>query len=361
MLVFLTILLIIYVFIIVIITNNYKKKTDDKLVLHPENISIIIPYRNEEDNIEKCLESIVNQKFDKEFEIILVNDHSNDNSEKIAKQFIEKSQFLKVQVLSLPQNFFGKKNGVIEGVKHAKHPVVCTFDADCVASENWLNAVSKAFQSDKTKMALGEVVVKRTEGFLNLLQHSESVLTSIFIASGVKSKHPLLISAANMAFRKDTFIELNPYADNIQLPSGDDIFLMEKVLQNYGGNAFDFIEKEVYTNQVNSFEYYFRQRVRWLGKMKYAKSLILTNMLSFFIGIVNTALLFLLFFNPKFAILFGVKFIVDVFLLSTSKHTHRSVLMLSPILFLWWLIYPLLLFISSFLLKKKWKGRVVKV
>ena len=354
-------MLILYTLVIVVITNNYKRKTIENIDSREENISIIIPYRNEEHNIEKCLESLVNQRFGAEFEIILVNDHSDDESEKKAKEFLEKYLFLSAQFLSLPENVLGKKQGVIEGVKHAKHAIICTFDADCVASENWLKSVANSFNDSEIKMSLGEVIIKRTNGFLNLLQHSESVLTSIFIASGIKAKQPLLISAANMAFRKDVFAELNPYQDNLHLQSGDDVFLMEKLLQKYGRNSFGFIENEVYTNQVDSFEYYFRQRVRWLGKMKYAKGLKFTNALSFFIAFVNTALLISVFIFPKFIVLLAVKFIADIFILSASEHTHKNALTVSPILLLWWLVYPLLLFISSFILKKNWKGRVVKV
>ncbi|MFP5470639.1 MAG: glycosyltransferase [Bacteroidia bacterium] len=346
-----------------IIANAYKKKLENTDFKN-EAISIIIPYRNEENNLEKCLKSLITQKFNAHFEIILVNDNSEDNGEKIARDFLEKNQFSNVQCVHSSPTIFGKKNAVLEGVKHAKYPIICTFDADSIASEDWLDAVSKAFQSDKTKMVLGEVIIKRTDGFLNLLQHSESVLTSIFMASGVKSKRPLLVSAANMAFRKEIFNELNPYQDNLHVPSGDDIFLMEKALQKYGTRAFGFIENEVCTNQVDSFEYYFRQRVRWLRKMKYAKGLKLTNALSFFIAFVNTFCLTAIFFLPNLLqvlMLFSIKYVADIFLLSASKHTSKNAIIYSPILFIWWLVYPMLLFIFSFFLKNAWKGREAKV
>jgi cellulose synthase/poly-beta-1,6-N-acetylglucosamine synthase-like glycosyltransferase len=187
------------------------------------------------------------------------------------------------------------------------------------------------------------------------------VLTSIFSIYGVKTNTPLLLSAANLAFRKEAFNEVNGYSSNEHLPSGDDVFLFEKFKKYFGNRCFSVISEVVYTNAVDSLKLFFSQRIRWFQKMQHAKNLVHTHLLSTFIATVNTSLLFTLFFcDFKIALmLLMMKFILDILLLSSSKHTHKSALMLSPLLLLWWLLYPLILLISTALVKPIWKGRSI--
>jgi biofilm PGA synthesis N-glycosyltransferase PgaC len=356
----LIVLILLYAIVLISIFFGYKKHAFFT-ANHSNNISVLVPFRNEEDNLEKCLESLLNQQFNGAMELILINDHSSDSSLKVIENVLKKHTNKDVSILHLPDGVMGKKQALKHAIPKAKYAIISTFDADCVSNTHWLQSVSDAFYNDTIKMVLGEVVVPYNNTFSGLLQHSESVLTSIFSIYGVKTNTPLLLSAANLAFRKEAFNEVNGYSSNEHLPSGDDIFLFEKFKKHFGNHCFGVISEVVYTNAVDSLKLFFSQRVRWFQKMKHAKNLVHTHLLSTFITTVNTSLLFTLFFYDfKIALmLLMMKFILDILLLSSSRHTHKSALMLSPLLLLWWLVYPLILLISTALVKPIWKGRSI--
>jgi poly-beta-1,6-N-acetyl-D-glucosamine synthase len=356
----LILLILLYTIVLINIFFGYKKQS----LFIPNNtcnISVLIPFRDEEENLEKCLESLLNQQFNGAVELILINDHSSDSSLQVIENCLKKYSNKDVSILHLPDGLTGKKQALKYAIAKTKYAIISTFDADCVSNANWLQSVSNAFYNDKIKMVLGEVVVPYNTSFSGLLQHSESVLTSIFTIYGVKTNKPLLVSAANLAFKKDAFNEVNGYTNNEHLSSGDDIFLFEKFKKHFGNYCFGIIDEVVYTNSVKSLKLFFSQRVRWFQKMQHAKQLIHTHLLSSFVAMVNTSLLVALFFyNFKIVLmLLLMKFILDILLLSSSKYTHKNTLLLSPLLLMWWLIYPVLLLVSTVVVKPVWKSRSV--
>jgi poly-beta-1,6-N-acetyl-D-glucosamine synthase len=358
MTVVLFIIITIYAAKMVHVVFLYKKPTITK-PLNVQSISVIIPFRNEEHNFKNCFDSLAKQQYSGEFEMIFINDHSTDNSVNMVQEFITSHPHLQISLHYLPEHKTGKKQGVKLGIELSKYTIIATYDADCITQSNWLNEVAKSFSEDFIKIAIGEVVVPYGKKFSNLLQHSESVLTSMFTIYGVNNNRPLLISAANTAFKKDAFYELNGYSGNEHIPSGDDIFLMEKMLLHFGPKAFGTIREVVKTNAVEGMSRFFLQRIRWFKKMQYVPNLKHTHRFSFFIASVNTLLLVSVFIVPLpvFFTLLAAKYIIDIYLLSSSKHCSKNALKMSPILLVWWLFYPLILLILSRTISPNWKGR----
>lgn len=92
-------------------------------------VSIIVPIYNVEKYLNKCLESIISQKY-KNLEILLINDGSTDNSEKIIKKFLKKDNRIK---------YFCKENGGLSsarnfGLEHCSGDYICFVDGD-----DWIN------------------------------------------------------------------------------------------------------------------------------------------------------------------------------------------------------------------------------
>jgi cellulose synthase/poly-beta-1,6-N-acetylglucosamine synthase-like glycosyltransferase len=213
MLTVLIVLILLYAIVLISIFFGYKNHAFFT-ANHSNNISVLVPFRNEEDNLEKCLEFLLNQQFNGAIELILINDHSSDSSLKVIENVLKKHTNKDVLILHLPDGVMGKKQTLKHAISKAKYAIISTFDADCVSNTHWLQSVSDAFYNDTIKMVLGEVVVPYKNTFSGLLQHSESVLTSIFSIYGVKTNTPLLLSAANLAFRKEAFNEVNGYSNN---------------------------------------------------------------------------------------------------------------------------------------------------
>jgi len=100
-----------------------------KLEEYP-NISVVIPTYNDAKTLDKIIPSILNQKYDGDIDITVVNDNSTDNSLDIIKKY-------KVKVISHKKNM-GLANTVNDGVKNAKYDFVCVLHADCfLADDEW--------------------------------------------------------------------------------------------------------------------------------------------------------------------------------------------------------------------------------
>ena len=126
--------------------NNLKLNLNEKLPY--EFISIIIPFRNEEANILASLKSIESQFYPEEkYEVIYVDDFSEDNSLELLKNNIKKNN---IRVLSVPNDFSTnahKKRAVRYGIENAKGNIIVTTDADCVHDEEWLKSLLQSFDS----------------------------------------------------------------------------------------------------------------------------------------------------------------------------------------------------------------------
>lgn len=321
-----------------------------------EKITVLLPFRNEQNNIGACVQSILNQNTDFDFELILIDDHSEDDY--IGE--IPKSENL--TLLYLNENETGKKEALNKGVIVANGDIIITTDADCIVPSDWIHTIAKNFSNPITQMSIGNVKVQDNSKFIQLLQSSESLILGLFTKYGVFSNSPLLASGANLAFRKKAFQDVKGFFGNETISSGDDMFLLEKIRKHFGSESIAFHNVESVTNSVSSFKEFLNQRVRWYKKMSYIKELRTTHF-SFFISGINT-LLFLSILSPKYysiELLFILitKYLIDFYLLSKTKGVSKKHLLFSPLFFIWNLVYPLILLVAMLFLKPKWKGRKI--
>jgi len=127
-----------------------------KMMKH--QVCIIIPARNEEENISNCLESIMQQKNVK-LEIIIVDDHSNDNTVKISKQLLKKYDFKNYVILGnkkLPEAWNGKTwalhNGVKKALENEKNKYLLFLDADISIHPFLIENLQRTIEKRKFKM-----------------------------------------------------------------------------------------------------------------------------------------------------------------------------------------------------------------
>ncbi len=129
--------------------------------------SIIVPFRNEEVNISACLNSLLHLGYPSSlFEVILVNDHSHDNSVHIINSII--SDWANFHLISL-QNESGKKAALTFGIKQAKSEYIVTTDADCTYNSFWLSELNNKIQSTHPHMVVAPVQFKQGPVFSQLL------------------------------------------------------------------------------------------------------------------------------------------------------------------------------------------------
>lgn len=284
-------------------------------------VTVLVPAQNEEQSIGRCLDSLKRQNYiSTHLQIIMINDHSTDQTATIARSYSG------VQVIDQKEGFLGKKAAIEYGVKVATGQVVLTMDADCEAGEDWVNSMIRAVSEDHHVLATGPVwMVPDKSGFLQKYQEMEQAALNVLTCGGINSGVVLSASGANMAYFRSLFYELDPYADNQNVPSGDDVFFAHQVYLS-GGEVRFVLEQAamVYTSPVVSYTAFIRQRMRWAGKSS-GYSHWPTKLYLVGFGIVNLSFVFLLIagvWKPIFYsyLFYGllIKFIVDYLIIYTG-------------------------------------------
>lgn len=361
----LTVIIIIYCCVIVWVILGFLRIKEKGNSKEPQDIKItvIIPVRNEEDNILICLETLQNQNYNKDlFEVIIVNDHSADKTEKIVNSYI-KTNDLSIRLISLTDKA-SKKEALKHGISLAKFKFIATTDADCVLPENWLNYMSNYFNRN-TDMLLGPVMFKKKHGFLSGFQTLDMLAIQGVEFGALGFKQPILNNAANLSYSKQAYNSVNGF-DSFNTPSGDDIFLLERFKTQHqkieGCLSQDFI---VETKQELTFSGFVNQRVRWSSKSKYYSDKLLKSF-SGLILIQNISLLLIYYgvlFVEKHSLIFLflliTKWLIDfilLFLVAGFFNRKSSMFYFIPVQLVY-PIYILIIWIGSVTMKFEWKGR----
>ncbi len=304
-----TLLLVFYIYFLSGIYIGLGKHSS---VVHPnvlnEFVSVLIPFRNESENILKSLASIENQTYPKyKFEVIYINDSSIDDS------LLKLAEFKKspnIKVISLPQNFLPnahKKRAVRFGIENCKGEIIVTTDADCIHKNEWLGTLLSKYDNE-TGFISGPVEFASGDSLFNKIQKIEFAGLILSGAGLIGINRPAICNAANASYRKEAYKSVDGFDDNLNLSSGDDEILMQKIWRK-GKYKIKFCMNRdaVVTSLPNkSLEDFYHQRKRWASK-----GLFYTNKLL----ILKLVLIFLFYFSLLIQLILGI-FLSSIFLLT---------------------------------------------
>jgi len=367
MILFINVLFVLYLFMILFFligwfSNNYKKSKKKN------RLSIVIAVRNEQDNIVHLIEDLKLQDYDKKlFDVIIVDDHSNDKTLEILNK--KSKAWSNLKVFTQDKELSGKKHAILKGVNQSNSEIIVTTDADCRLSNSWLTIMNSYFEDDKIKLISGPVSFNLSSKFFSKIQTLEFLSLIGSAAGAIGIGKPILCNGANLAYRRNVFLEFNDYASN-DIVSGDDVFLLHAI-KNKFPNSIKFVKNynaTVLTNAVSGLYGFINQRKRWSAKSKYYKD-IDTIFVAVIVFLTNLSIVFLSvgsFFDHSlievFFIFFLVKLIIDlIFLLPVLFFFKRMELIkwIFPLQF----IYPFYITLASIfsnIYSFKWKGRVKK-
>ncbi|MBI3509214.1 MAG: glycosyltransferase [Bacteroidetes bacterium] len=327
-------------------------------------ISIVVAARNEETNIGKLISSIMQLEYPSDkFEIIIVDDHSDDETVQRVEDMI--SDEMNFKILRAGANENGKKAALTKGISEAKGEIIATTDADCSLPTQWLQEISSAFSNEELQLFVGPVIYAR-KNFLSYFFQNEQLAIQVF-AGGSPMNDPMFASGANLAYRRKIFFKTGGYA-NDKYVSGDDMMLLYRVKKKYPAGC-RFLHSRasiVHTLAPANWKEAIQQRSRWLSKMKGMKNTALrfTALVVFFSNLIVPAFLFIAVYQSHALFPLGIaalyKMTVDVLLLSLSVPFFGE-----RIVFLTFIpaeiIYPFVSIIAiamSVRKKMKWKKRV---
>ena len=207
-----------YLFVFLQVPMYRKKDKNDS----PAGVSVIICAKNEQSNLEHLLPHVLQQDYP-EFEVVVVNDSSTDNTEQILIQL--QSRFRNLRYTTIPpdeKHKRGKKLALTIGLKSAKYDYVVLTDADCYpASDLWLERMASNF-SEGHKIVLGYGGYERHKGLLNTIIRYETTFTAIQYLSRAIKGRPYMGVGRNLAYNKALFFDNKGFAAHYHLISGDD-------------------------------------------------------------------------------------------------------------------------------------------
>lgn len=281
-----------FLYTILIISFAYgwlrTKKYERKSISGKTFVSVLIPARNEEENIGDCINDILQQDFPEGlFEIIVVDDFSADSTARVVEDFCKRNDNIRLIRLSgenckhedenyvrmrevnkcqvetpdttlnettdyqpevadapnlwrrsadqplagtdshrLEKNY-GKKRAIYKGIENSKGNFIVTTDADCRMNNEWLSTIVSFYEEFKPKMIVCPVVILEA-GIFSRIQSLEFLSLVGSSAGAIGINRPIMCNGANLAYEKDAFLQFNDTLNN-KFASGDDVLFMLKL------------------------------------------------------------------------------------------------------------------------------------
>ena len=329
--------------------------------------TVIVAARNEGRSIEQCLKALVRQRYDREkFDIIVVDDHSQDDTFRIANSIALSTRAPRITVLSLKEQS-GKPTAISHAVRVARGEIILCTDADCVVPPSWTESMVRCFTPDIAFVA-GPVLERPSGSVLSGLQSLE-FLSLITTAAGlIGLGKPIICNGASIAYRKSAFELADGFGDHSS--SCDDETLMQRmILRNAGRVIFNAdSDATVLTSTPATIGDFWQQRTRWGAKKgRYEDSSILRRLIvlySFFAVVFITGLL--AFVEPAVRLpLLGVlltKALADYFVLALGSRMFRQRLAFGQFLIaeLFHVPYIALAALIGQVSSLRWKDRTLK-
>ncbi|NOX85967.1 MAG: glycosyltransferase [Chlorobi bacterium] len=360
---------LLYLTVILLITIGWFKI---QTVIQDDNItdvkiSLIVAVRNEEKNILNLLNDIAGQNYPFEnLEILIVDDHSEDKTTEIIRQFEKANPALNITMLESVSE--GKKAAIATGIKKAKGELIVTTDGDCRVGPLWLGRMVNTFKKQEFKLIMAPVVYQNEKGFLQQFFSLDFMSLVAVGAGSVGLGLPFMGNGANLAFERKAWEGVIEDASGKQFASGDDVFLVQAIAAKYGASAVVFLKDPsalVLTNAPESFKDFLSQRIRWASKAKGYRMpwAVLTSFAVLLFNLFLVSAFFAIIFRPWFFIIFSLfvllKMMTDYPLLKNFSSFVKKDKILSWF-FIFEFIYPFYILISALaglFFKFKWKGR----
>jgi len=333
------------------------------------SVSVIIAARNEEQNIENCLRSILSQEYPADLiEIVIVDDGSSDSTKTRIASLAQENGI--IRLVSNDAGALGRDGGkpqaLTVGLAHARNEIVLVTDADCTVSPQWIQSVVSEF-TDSTTMVMGPVVETRQQGFFSALQGLEAFGIVVVTAGLVGLRQPLICIGANFAFRRSTFIEIDGFG-------GDHEPWVESIMKRIdrtqpGGIRFAMnSESIVFTRAPKSLREFFWRRIRWgavkphyeqpwnLIKLSSIYAFFLLMFIATFASFVNEEM------RPLVASIWFFKLLFEYQTLAIGASFLKQKISFGQFLIAELLHVPYVVIVGALaqLLPVRWKGRIIR-
>jgi len=330
--------------------------------------SIVVPFRNEAQNLPDLLDSFKRLDYPVDlFEIILVDDFSEDHSQKIVYEWrMQNGSFEFTLLENTKISGSPKKDAIARAIHIVKQQWVVTTDADCTFPQNWLRTLDDYIQQNETSMLIGSVKYLPGNSFIRNFQQLDLASLQGATIGSFGLGLGFMCNGANFAYTKTLFHELGGFAGNNNKATGDDVFLVQKAVARHPQKVHYLKAQDniISTKPLKNWQALFQQHARWASKAGAYQS-VFGKDLAVIVFAGNLCVLVALAFSlwarlcwAEFAVVFGIKFLVDTLLLyKTNKFlTGKWMFWLLPSSILY-PFFSVFVAVYALLFGYSWKGR----
>ena len=369
------IIILIYLLLIGWFNFGFNKVEDFKLqdLVPKTKFSVVIPFRNEAESVPFLLDSILKLNYNTSyFEFILVDDESTDNTVAVIEKILTKAHHInggpKIRILKNKRRSNSpKKDAITTAIAVAKYGWILTTDADCILPKYWLDCYDEFIQTHEAIAVAGPVRFTGTSSFFNRFQILDTLSLQGATIGSFGIKRPMLCNGANFAYKKSIYSSVNGFKGNDSIASGDDTFLLEKLIELDKDKVLYLKNKEaiVTTKTSKNNTEFINQRLRWASKTSHY-NLWFPKIIGLSVFLANVVVILIIpfvVFNvlalKTGVLLFLIKFSIDLLLIfKTSRFFKQEPVLLSYVFAS--IIYP---FLNTYIValmpfkSYSWKGR----
>lgn len=336
----------------------------EKQIAKTPDVSVIICAKNESNNLETFLPYILSQSYSN-FEVVLINDASSDNTLEVMEAFAKNHKNIKIVDVKSNEAFWGnKKYALTLGIKASTNDHLLFIDADCKpVSRSWISEMCSQFNNQKTIVLGYGGYSKIKNSFLNKLIRFETLVTATQYLSFAKLGIPYMGVGRNLAYTKKQFFDVNGFMGHIKIKSGDDdLFVNQAATKKntalrFSKNSFTISKPKT------TFKAWITQKRRHISTAKHYKPLhkyllaiIYTTTLLFW---VLAVILLVSHFNWQIVlalIILRLTIQYTIYGMSAKKLRESDLIIFIPFLEIFLITFQLIIFINNMISKPNhWK------
>ena len=272
-------------------------------------ITVLVPARNEQQQIRNCLDSLLAQDYPKHLrEFIIIDDHSEDQTAAIVKEYENQG----VRLLSLneylpagQQNSY-KKKAIETGISQSRGSLILTTDADCTAGPGWLKAIAYCHEQTGAQLVAAPVKIPFQRTWLSVFQSLDFLSLQGITAASVFLGFHSMCNGANLAYTTHAFKAVKGFEGIDGLASGDDMLLMHKIARDFPHQIVYLKNRDAIVNTLPtaSLKDFLQQRIRWASKARFYddKNVLVVLMLVYLLNIALLVCMAAAFFSGNHAL-----------------------------------------------------------
>ncbi len=294
----------------------YKRNARPKLNEELEPVSIVLCARDAYEYLTELLPALLKQDYP-DFEIVVVNDCSDDETEEYLKDLERNEPRIKPVQLKQHLNFFnGKKFPLSMGIKSAKNDLIILTECNCMpVNDQWLRSVVNRY-NNRTEIVIGYSPYVQKKSSLNRLMRFDALQNGLLYLSAVLNHHPYMGIGRNLSYRKELFYRNQGFISHYTTAVGDDDLFINQVATKKNTEVLIDAENAILTNPTSSFRLWMRQKSsrystvsKYDGRARLMLSLFYVSQFFFYASFVA---LIALYAKPAFTITGGEMFYIPI-------------------------------------------------